>query len=68
MPEPFGIGREIVSEFNREAGSLMYSEIVGRKFCDLADFKASFLGSKKCRETIELASDIASRIIERWRR
>ncbi|MBN1572374.1 MAG: C-GCAxxG-C-C family protein [Deltaproteobacteria bacterium] len=66
MPEPFGLGREIVSEFKREAGSVNCSEIVRRKFRDLADFEAFYPKSDRCHKLIDFASEISCRTIEKW--
>ncbi len=66
MPEPFGIGREIVTEFKKVAGSLECLEISGREFLNLSDFEAFAPTAEKCREIIEIASDLSSRAIERW--
>jgi C_GCAxxG_C_C family probable redox protein len=67
MPEPFGLGREIVMEFSMEAGSINCSEILGKRFRDPADFETSFSESGRCRELIDFASNISCRIIESWK-
>jgi C_GCAxxG_C_C family probable redox protein len=66
MPEPFGLGREMVEEFKREAGSIDCSDIVGREFRDPADFETFYLKSDRCRRLIDFASETSCGIIERW--
>jgi C_GCAxxG_C_C family probable redox protein len=66
MPEPFGLGREIVSRFRIEAGSIDCSEIVGRSFKDIAEFDDFYSKSDRCRKLIDFASNITCRVIERW--
>jgi hypothetical protein len=66
MPEPFGIGRRLVGQFEERAGSRQCRGIVGRNFTDLADFSAHISTSRTCRELIDLSSELASTAIERW--
>jgi C_GCAxxG_C_C family probable redox protein len=67
MPEPFGIGREIVRRFHERAGTNKCRLIVGRDFTGLSDFSAHLAGSGACRDMIALSSDLALEAIERWR-
>jgi C_GCAxxG_C_C family probable redox protein len=67
MPEPFGIGREIVRRFCERAGSRTCRLIVGRGFADLSDFSAHSAESGTCRDLIRFSSDLAVEAIERWR-
>ncbi len=66
MPEPFGLGREMVSRFKKEAGSTNCSEIVGRGFRDFADFEAFYPKSDGCLKLIDFSSEISCKIIEKW--
>jgi C_GCAxxG_C_C family probable redox protein len=66
MPEPFGVGREIVRRFHERAGTNTCRVIVGRDFTDLSDFSTHLAGSGACRDVIALSSDLALEAIERW--
>jgi len=67
MPEPFGIGKEVVGLFLERAGSPECRQIAGRGFTDPADLSAHLWTSHTCRELIEFSSDLAATAIERWR-
>ncbi len=67
MPEPFGIGREIVRRFCEEAGSSQCRELVGRNLTGSADLASHLSTSRTCRRLIDLSSELASAAIERWR-
>jgi C_GCAxxG_C_C family probable redox protein len=67
MPEPFGIGREIVRRFREEAGSTLCRRIAGRDVTDIADLSAHLSASRTCRSMIHLSSDLATEAVRRWR-
>lgn len=67
MPEPFGIGREIVRLFCEEAGSCRCREIIDRDLMSPVDLASHLSTSRTCRRLIDLSSDLASATIERWR-
>ncbi len=67
MPEPFGIGRQLVDQFDQRAGYRQCRDIVGRTFTGPADFSTHLSTSPVCRELIEFSSGLASAAIERWR-
>ena len=67
MPEPFGIGKEIVRRFNDGARSLECREITGGSFSDFSDFQSFMSKSEKCRDLIDFSARLAIDAIERWR-
>lgn len=65
MPEPFGIGRDIVGEFRAKAGSIECRDIVSRSFAGWDDFQAYLAGSAPCAALMAAAADAASRAVEK---
>ena len=69
MPEPFGVGKDIVSGFRNSiwGGETACREITGREFTDYQDFQIYIAKSAECRDLISLSIDLSSRAIEEWR-
>lgn len=69
MPEPFGIGKDIVSGFNKGVGrdSTACKEITGREFSDYPEFQGYIAKSDVCRDIMDLSIGLASHAIEEWR-
>lgn len=67
-PEPFNIGKEIVRNFQKEAGSTECQSITGMRFSDWSDFQSYVSSSDKCFGLIEFAKDQASTAIEKCRK
>ncbi len=67
MPEPFGIGREIVCRFSEQAPSRQCRLIVGREFSSPARLSAFLSSSPTCSDLIAVSSNLACAAIERWR-
>jgi hypothetical protein len=59
MPEPFGVGKEIVSRFLEGTGFLECKEIVGRKFTDYGDFLRYRKDQGGCDDLIARCSNLA---------
>ncbi len=66
MPEPFGIGREIVSRFRKRSRSLECRDITGRDFDYFSDFQSFMSRSEKCSDLIDFSAGLAINAIEEW--
>ena len=64
-PEPFGVGKNIVRRFREEAGAIECCSIAEMAFSDWNDFQGHISSSDKCSELIELATNEASKSIQR---
>jgi C_GCAxxG_C_C family probable redox protein len=64
MPEPFGVGREIVRRFREKAGSINCLDITKRRFENGKDFSEYRDSSDRCRELIEFSIEGTSKVIE----
>lgn len=67
MPEPFGIGREIVREFREQAGSIECRDIASRTFTGWNDFQAYLAGSVHCAGLTASAAEIACSALKEYR-
>ena len=65
MPEPFGVGKNVVQRFREEAGAMECRAITEKAFSDWNDFQGHISSSDKCSELIELATNEASAAIKR---
>jgi hypothetical protein len=65
-PEPFIVGKEIVKNFKKEAGTIECKTITGKKFTGWSDFQDYISSSDKCSGLIEFAKDQASTAIEKY--
>jgi hypothetical protein len=66
-PEPFSVGKEIVKNFQKQAGAVECQQISGQKFSDWSDFQGFISSSDKCLGLIEFAKDQASIAVEKYR-
>jgi hypothetical protein len=66
-PEPFSVGKEIVKNFQKQAGAIECQQISGQKFPDWSDFQGFISSSDKCLGLIEFAKDQASIAVEKYR-
>lgn len=66
MPEPFGIGKEIVERFVGKAGSIDCKVITGAVFDDGPSFQKYMGSSARCAGLIEAATDAAVSAVNRW--
>ena len=66
-PEPFSVGKEIVKNFQKQAGAIECQQISGQKFPDWSDFQGFISSSEKCLGLIEFAKDQASIAVEKYR-
>ena len=65
-PEPFIVGKEIISNFKKNAGAIECQAITGMKFTDWSDFQNYISSSDRCSGLIEFAKDQASAAIEKY--
>jgi len=65
-PESFSVGKEIVSNFKNQAGTLECQTITGKKFSNWSDFQGFISGSDKCAGFIELAKNQAATAIQNY--
>ena len=65
-PEPFGVGKEIVKNFKKEAGAIECQAITGKKFSGWSDFQNFISSSNKCSGLIEFSKDQASVAVEKY--
>jgi len=63
-PESFSIGKEIVSNYKKQAGAIECQTITGKKFSTWSDFQGFISGSDMCAGFIELAKNQAVTAIE----
>ena len=66
-PEPFNVGKQIVQQFKKEAGSMECKTITESRFSEWSDFQHHIKSSKKCERLIALSIDEASRAIEMYK-
>lgn len=64
-PEPFGVGKNIVQRFRKEAGATECRAITEKEFSGWLEFQKHILSSDKCANLIEIATNEASKAIER---
>ena len=65
-PESFSVGKEIVSNFKKQAGSIECQKITGKKFSDWSDFQGFISNSDRCAGFIELAKNQAAVAIDQY--
>jgi hypothetical protein len=66
MPEPFGVGKNIVRSFRKIAGATECRAITETAFSGWNDFQAYISSSDKCTGLIELATTEASNAIQQF--
>jgi hypothetical protein len=66
IPDPFNVGKLLVRDFKKVAGSIDCAEITQRGFEDRHDSQAYLRSSDKCHELIDTATDLATSAIERY--
>jgi len=66
-PEPFNVGKQIVQQFKKEAGSMECKTITESRFSEWSEYRDHIKSSKKCEGLIALSIDEASRAIERYK-
>lgn len=66
-PEPFNVGKQIVQQFKKEAGSMECNTITESNFSEWSDYQHHIKSSNKCSELIAFSIDEASRAIERYK-
>ncbi len=67
MPEPFGLGKQVVEEFKSAAGSLECRSITGKHFSQYDEFTAHTAGPSACKTVIDASVQSAVRVLEKWR-
>jgi len=65
-PEPFIVGKDIVKNFNKEAGAIECQAITGKRFTDWSDFQNHMSSSDRCSGLIEFAKDQTFAAIEKY--
>ncbi|MBW2638462.1 MAG: C_GCAxxG_C_C family protein [Deltaproteobacteria bacterium] len=67
MPDPFGVGKDIVMKFRGKTGALSCRDIAHEEFRNWKDFIEYRGSSSVCHELIEFSIERASNIIEQWK-
>ena len=62
--DSFSIGKEMVNQFKKTAGSIECSQITGQHFSSIETFNKYIEASETCKNLIRLSADIAARAIE----
>ena len=65
--DSFSIGKEMVNQFKKTAGSIECSQITGQHFDSIETFNQYIEASETCENLIRLSADIAARAIENTR-
>lgn len=65
--DSFSIGKEMVNQFKKTAGSIECSQITGQHFDSIETFNQYIEASETCKNLIRLSADIAARAIENTR-
>jgi hypothetical protein len=66
IPDPFNVGKRIVTKFEEASGSIDCSTITGKEFMDWDNFQSYVRSSDKCKELIDLSISEATWAIERY--
>ncbi len=66
MPEPFGIGKAIITKFTKVSGGISCAEITGKKFNGPDDFRLHMADCGECRGLIDTAIDSCVSVLKKW--